>query len=710
MKNTTTNNVDEQRYRVLIDYATEPIVIFDMDTGRFVDLNQNAVNLFKYSKQELLSKGPIDLSPPVVYGRKAADFAKEYLEEAISGNNPIFDWIFLDQEGSDFPCEVQLIRLPPYEKRLVRFSIIDVTDRKKMERSLQESEERLKLAYSVSGLGCFDWFPSENNLHWDEQMHHLFGLSTASKQDRNEYFFSVLHPEDRDRVQKEFSFLMSAQTKDGYFENDFRIIRNGEIRYICINGFLFRNAKDEVQRVIGTSQDITDSKQKEAALKEREAFLRAIFDHSLNAILVADDKGNYFSVNQAAGDMFGYPVEDLLKMNVSDLNTVSSPGAQEQYEQYLSKGQEIGEFRFIRPDKVSRVAQYAAVRIAENFNLSILMDITRRKEIEKALRLSNDRYHSAIEASLDAFYLLESVRNAEGEIADFRIVEVNENAVEQLSLPRETLIGSLICVLFPINLTNGYFEQYRQVAETGKPLTQDYHIPSDAPGAGWFHQQVVKVGDGVAIVNRNITERKLAEDKLHKAQQELSEITERLQVSTEAARVGIWDWKVKTNELIWDDTMFALYGVDKSDFTGTSDSWVQRIHPDDIEQTGKEIIEALKGEREFNSEFRINHPAGKVRYIKALATVQWDDTGQAIRMIGTNWDITKEKEAERQKIRARQLELKNKELEQFAYVASHDLQEPLRTVLGFVGLLKRGYADKLDEKANIHLEFINQGG
>ena len=132
------------------------------------------------------------------------------------------------------------------------------------------------------------------------------------------------------------------------------------------------------------------------------------------------------------------------------------------------------------------------------------------------------------------------------------------------------------------------------------------------------------------------------------------------------------------------------------------------MHPEDRKENLQQIQLALKGESEFNTEFRIIWNDRSIHYIKAVATVQRDESGNAVRMIGTNWDITKEKEAEAQKLRARQLELKNRELEQFAYVASHDLQEPLRTVLGFVQILKRNLKDKLDGKSLEYMDFISE--
>ncbi|MEZ4830238.1 MAG: PAS domain-containing protein [Bacteroidia bacterium] len=314
----------------------------------------------------------------------------------------------------------------------------------------------------------------------------------------------------------------------------------------------------------------------------KENILQAIFDNSLNAMMVADDNGNYLLVNQAAANMFGYTIEELLRMNVKDIHTQPEHADSAQlYRQYLSRGKEIGEFAFIHRDQTPRVAMYHAIRICSNINLSILEDVT---------------------------------------------------------------------------------------------------------------------------------EKKRAVETLEETQKALEKTTERLQLSTSAASIGIWDYDPVKNQLIWDETMFRLYGISPQDFPATIEAWFHRIHPEDNPFIQAQTFEWIKDKSEIDTEFRITLPDESIRYIRSKGISYRDESGKISRMVGTNWDITKEKEAEAQKIRARQLEVKNRELEQFAYVASHDLREPLRSIMSFAGLLKMRYANQLDAEAGEYLEFIYQAG
>lgn len=124
----------ERRYRVLVEHAPEAIVVLDAERDRFVDVNDNAIKLFKYSREQLLGMRPEDLSPRLQPdGRSSATLLRAVIAEAIDGATPIFPWVHRDREGREIPCEVRLVRLPPTEKALVRGSIIDVSDRRQAE-------------------------------------------------------------------------------------------------------------------------------------------------------------------------------------------------------------------------------------------------------------------------------------------------------------------------------------------------------------------------------------------------------------------------------------------------------------------------------------------------------------------------------------------------------------------------------------------------
>ena len=137
----------------------------------------------------------------------------------------------------------------------------------------------------------------------------------------------------------------------------------------------------------------------------------------------------------------------------------------------------------------------------------------------------------------------------------------------------------------------------------------------------------------------NITERKRAEF-------ELKQIRDRLVLATTSARIGIWDWDVATNKLVWDTQMYELYGIREQDFSGAYDAWQSGLHPEDLERGDAAIAAAISGVKDFNIEFRIVWPNGAVRHLEAHAVVQRAGNGSATRMIGVNWDITVRKLAE----------------------------------------------------------------
>lgn len=123
---------------------------------------------------------------------------------------------------------------------------------------------------------------------------------------------------------------------------------------------------------------------------------------------------------------------------------------------------------------------------------------------------------------------------------------------------------------------------------------------------------------------------------------EITNLKERNELAALAGEIGIWDWDVKNNILVWDDGMYKLYGIQESDFDGAYEAWQSGLHPDDKEDGNVAVNDALSGKKEFDTEFRVVYPNGEIRHLKAKAKVHRDESGEPVRMIGTNWDITRE--------------------------------------------------------------------
>jgi PAS domain S-box-containing protein len=124
---------------------------------------------------------------------------------------------------------------------------------------------------------------------------------------------------------------------------------------------------------------------------------------------------------------------------------------------------------------------------------------------------------------------------------------------------------------------------------------------------------------------------------------DLNDTSNRLSLAVRAGGVGIWDYDVVNNRLVWDEQMYRLYGITREQFGGAYDAWQAGLHPDDRQRGDAEIQLALQNTKDFDIEFRVLWPDGTTRYIRGFASVERDAVGKPLRMIGTNWDITTQK-------------------------------------------------------------------
>ena len=143
----------------------------------------------------------------------------------------------------------------------------------------------------------------------------------------------------------------------------------------------------------------------------------------------------------------------------------------------------------------------------------------------------------------------------------------------------------------------------------------------------------------LSIVNTRANAKRIAESLT----EENSQLNRRLSLAADSAGIGVWDYLVAEDKLTWDKWMYALYGLREEDFSGAYAAWRNGLHADDKERGDREIEQALRGEKEFDTEFRVVWPSGEVRHIKAAAHVLRDEAGQPLRMIGVNYDITERK-------------------------------------------------------------------
>ena len=258
----------EARYQTLVEHAPEAIVVLDAEAGRFIDANNNAVELFRLAKKELLSCTVSDLSAPVQPdGRAGEELAKSRIQEALDGGTPVFEWVHRDSAGVDIPCEVRLVRLPAAHRLLVRGSITDIRERKRADKNLEERTAFLNALIENSPLAIVA-VGTENRVEFcNSAFERLF-----------QYRLEEILGCEIDRLitppaQLEEANEYSEQTESGRLVHGTAVRRrkDGTLVDVELYGVPLKIG-DRIAGVYGLYQDITERKQAERDLhKAKEA-------------------------------------------------------------------------------------------------------------------------------------------------------------------------------------------------------------------------------------------------------------------------------------------------------------------------------------------------------------------------------------------------------------------------------------------------------
>ena len=202
---------------------------------------------------------------------------------------------------------------------------------------------------------------------------------------------------------------------------------------------------------------------------------------------------------------------------------------------------------------------------------------------------------------------------------------------------------------------------------------------------------------------RDISERVLATAALKSVSESRSAMVELL-----GSTDGVWDWDLTNNSVEYQPGYRRVLGYDEDDHVGlpnSAEAFEQNLHPDDRKKIFAAQKRSLESKTPFDEEFRLKKKDGTYIWVHDRAASIFDDSGKPVRMTGSIYDITNRKKIEATLERERRLlQESNADLQQFASVASHDLQEPLRAVSGFLQLLERRYADQLDEKGRGYIQ------
>jgi PAS domain S-box-containing protein len=682
----------EARFRNLLESADVGILTFDL-RGRITSVNKKIEEISGLSRDDIVGKHTTQFARMGIIGLKEIP----WLLKALAGRfrdqpTRVYEIKIKNKKGQekliDFRGSLIKQKGKPFE---ILEIIRDITERKKVEEALSESEEKYRTQFEEA-LDAIFLAEAETGVIIDcnRAASELVGRDKSELVGKHQ---RILHPPQE--IEGEFSrtFKQHIKEKEGQVLETQVITKSGEIKDVAIKANVIELGNKKA--ILGVFRDITEQKKTEEALKESEERYRRLINGMNDTVEVIGFDGKFIDVNDASVKVLGYSREELLSMGPPDIDTSLTVEQIRDLIQRLPTDQvQVFETTHITKDGKTIPVEICSSLVTyqgKQAILSVGRDITERKKAEEKVRESEEKYRNLFENARDVILTLDLKGN---------VTSVNKAAVEY-GFKLDEIVGKSVLKFIPKKYWPRILTAIANVAR-GKPVEGEIEILTPiGKQIAEYGGNPIKLGEkivGLQAILRNITERKEMEEKLRqysehleelvqKRTEELLESEKRYSVLVEEASDGVAI--LQDGRIVFTNKRGTeITGYPREEAIGLS---FEKLVSEEYKQLTKERYERRMRGEIVPSQYEIELVAKTGNRIPVeLSATRIQYQGRPADLLIVR-DVRERKRMEEQHLKLEKLAA----IGELATMVGHDLRNPLQSIENAAYYLKNEYAPKL---------------